>query len=238
MRPLTTSNNSWLIVVHKLSKAYQMGDTVVSALSSIDLKVKKGEFLALMGPSGSGKSTLLHLLGCLDQPTSGTYVLEGRNVSELPDEALASLRSTRVGFIFQTFNLLPAYTALENVSLPLLYQSDAGDIKLRSLKALELVGLSHRVNHLPGEMSGGERQRVAIARALVTRPAIILADEPTGNLDSRTGSEIMKLLESVHKQGVTLVVVTHDAGIAAHAGRVLYMHDGKIIQEENCNEQS
>ncbi len=227
-----TSSNDLLIEAREIVKTYQMGMTHVHALRNVDLEVKHGEFVALMGASGSGKSTLMHLLGCLDEPDSGTYLLEKQNVFALSNQARAHLRSTRIGFIFQTFNLLPAYSALENVILPLLYQGQVTDAETRGIAALKQVSLSKRARHRPNELSGGERQRVAIARALVTQPALILADEPTGNLDSDTGGEIMKLLLALHEQGRSILMVTHDAKIAGFAQRVLHMHDGRLLEKE------
>ena len=206
-----------------------MGTNVVRALRGVDMHVAGGEFLALMGASGSGKSTLLHLLGCLDTPTAGTYQLEGQDVGTLSADQRARLRSRRIGLIFQTFNLLPRLSALENVALPLLYQGIVRDVNEKALEALERVGLAGRMHHRPTELSGGEQQRVAIARALVTDPALILADEPTGNLDSVTGQEIMGLLAELSADGRTIIMVTHDADVAGHAGRTLHMHDGAIL---------
>jgi putative ABC transport system ATP-binding protein len=206
----------------------------VQALCDVDLQVASGEFVALMGASGSGKSTLLHLLGCLDTPTSGRYLLEGRDVGTLPRDERARVRNRRIGFIFQTFNLLPRLSARDNVALPLLYRGHERDVDKRALEALAAVGLAERASHRPNELSGGERQRVAIARALITSPALILADEPTGNLDSRTGAEIMRLLaEIVRAQGATVVMVTHDAHVAGYAGRTLHMRDGLLVNEQD-----
>ncbi len=219
-----------IIETQALAKSYPMGTGQVRALRGVDLCVEAGEFVALMGASGSGKSTLLHLLGCLDRPTSGIYRLEGRDVAGLTAAERARVRNLRIGFVFQTFNLLANMTALENVMLPLLYRPrgpvDAGK---RAAASLARVGLAGRAQHRPTEMSGGERQRVAIARALVAEPAIILADEPTGNLDSATGREIMKLLAELCACGHTIVMVTHDAQVAAYAGRVLHMSDGRLV---------
>jgi len=218
-----------IIAAENLTRTYTLGDSTVHALRGVDLEVESGEFVALMGPSGSGKSTMMHLLGCLDTPSAGRYWLEGRDVSALSKDERARMRNARIGFIFQTFNLLPRLTALENVALPLLYGKHSGEAQQRAAQALERVSLAHRLRHRPNELSGGERQRVAIARALVTQPALILADEPTGNLDSKTGAEIMQLLVDLHAEGHTILVVTHDASVAAHAGRVLQMQDGEIV---------
>jgi putative ABC transport system ATP-binding protein len=206
----------WVIDTQDLTRTYQMGTTQVRALRGVDVRIAPGEFVALMGPSGCGKSTLMHLLGCLDTPTAGQYRLEGQDVSALSGDERARLRRTRIGFVFQTFNLLPRLSALENVALPLLYQGHVRDAEARA-------------GHRPAELSGGECQRVAIARAVVTQPGIILADEPTGNLDSVTGGEIMCLLNGLNEEGGTILVVTHSAEVAAHAGRILQMHDGQII---------
>jgi putative ABC transport system ATP-binding protein len=219
----------WVIETEGLARNYQMGTTQVRALRGVDMRIATGEFVALMGPSGCGKSTLMQLLGCLDTPTAGRYWLEGRDVGMLSGDERARLRRTRIGFVFQTFNLLPRLTALENVALPLLYRKRAANIRERAASTLAYLGLNHRADHLPAEMSGGECQRVAIARAVVTQPSIILADEPTGNLDSSTGAEIMDLLGHLNAEGRTLLVVTHNAEVAAHAGRILHMHDGQIV---------
>ena len=219
-----------IIDVAQFTKTYRLGTSVVRALRGVSFQVQSGEYVALMGPSGSGKSTLMHLLGCLDTPTAGVYRLEGRDVSGLSRREQARLRNRRIGFVFQSFNLLPRISALENAALPLRYDGRFRDINERAAAALEQVGLADRLEHKPTELSGGERQRVAIARALVTRPAIILADEPTGNLDSHTGAEIMQLLRAIHADGGhTIILVTHDVQIAAHTQRVLQMRDGKII---------
>jgi putative ABC transport system ATP-binding protein len=217
-----------LIETGGLSRTYRMGTSTVHALRDVTLTIHAGEFVALMGASGSGKSTLLHLLGCLETPTSGRYRLEGREVSALAKDERARLRNHRIGFIFQNFNLLPRLSALENVALPLLYRRESGDVQQRAAQALARVGLAERAHHRPNALSGGERQRVAIARALVTQPAILLADEPTGNLDSATGADIMALLVELSREGSTILVVTHDANIAAHARRRLHMRDGQI----------
>jgi putative ABC transport system ATP-binding protein len=218
-----------VIETRSLSRVYPMGSVEVHALRDASLQVEQGEFVALMGSSGSGKSTLLHLLGCLDEPTSGSYILEGRSVEVLSRDQRAQVRNERIGFVFQTFNLLTRVSALENVTLPLLYRGRQEKVRERALDALERVGLDQRAGHKPMELSGGEQQRVAIARAIVTNPAIILADEPTGNLDSRTGGEIMELLTELNQEGSTILMVTHDAKIAAYAHRMLQMEDGKIL---------
>jgi putative ABC transport system ATP-binding protein len=225
----TTRMTGWVIEAQGLARTYQMGTTEIRALRGVDVRIGPGEFVALMGPSGCGKSTLMQLLGCLDTPTAGRYWLEGRDVGALPGDERARLRRTRIGFVFQTFNLLPRLTALENVALPLLYQKRVVGLRERAASTLAHLGLTHRADHHPAEMSGGECQRVAIARAVVTQPGIILADEPTGNLDSSTGAEIMDLLDRLNAEGRTLLVVTHNAEVAAHAGRILHMHDGQIV---------
>jgi putative ABC transport system ATP-binding protein len=217
-----------LIEAEGLTKVYRMGKAEVHALRGVDLHIRRSEFVALMGPSGSGKSTLMHLLGCLDTPTAGDYWLEGQAVSALSGDGRARVRNNRIGFIFQTFNLLPRLSALDNVALPLLYERRTKNARGRAIGALERVGLGHRVDHRPTEMSGGERQRVAIARALVAEPAIILADEPTGNLDSVTGTSILQLLAALNEEGRTLLLVTHDAQVAAYAHRILQMRDGLL----------
>lgn len=223
-----------VIETQALTRTYVMGDSEVGALRGVDLSVAAGEFVALMGPSGSGKSTLMHILGCLDTPTSGRYLLEGRAVDRLSADERASVRNRRIGFVFQTFNLLPRLTALDNVALPLAYQGRDAQAREQAASALEHVGLSKRALHRPTEMSGGQRQRVAIARAIVADPAIIFADEPTGNLDSATGEEIIELLVGLARAGRTLVVVTHDAHVASFADRVVNMRDGLIVDMEEA----
>ena len=224
-----------VIAVKDLSKVYQMGSTEVKALQTIDLDIYPNEFVALMGPSGSGKSTLMNLLGCLDTPSNGEYLLSGEQVSEMDDDELATIRNRRIGFVFQTFNLLPRLSALENVALPLVYaglNKEARHQKAREV--LDLVGLGDRVDHKPNELSGGQRQRVAVARALVNDPAIILADEPTGNLDSKTSYEIMDMFEKLHSEGNTIIIVTHEPDIAEHALRVVKLRDG-LIESDQLN---
>jgi len=216
-----------------LAKVYQMGTEEVHALRGIDVEIHKGEYVAIMGPSGSGKSTLMNLIGCLDSPSSGRYWLAGRLVSELDDDELAYIRNKEIGFVFQTFNLLPRATALHNVELPLIYNGTPAEERIeRAKKALERVDLVPRMHHKPNELSGGQRQRVAIARALVNNPSIVLADEPTGNLDSKTGEEIMHLFANLHGQGNTIILVTHEMDIAQHAHRVIFIRDGKIASDE------
>ena len=222
-----------LISIENLRKTYIMGDNEVKALQSASLNIYKNEYVALMGPSGSGKSTLMNLLGCLDSPTSGVYSLNGNNVANMVDEELAIVRNKEIGFVFQTFNLLPRLSALENVALPLVYAGIPIKIRLsRAKDMLTAVGLKDRMDHKPNELSGGQRQRVAVARALVNNPSIILADEPTGNLDSKTSFEIMQLFEEIHKLGNTIILVTHERDIAAHAHRIVKLKDGYIESDE------
>lgn len=222
-----------LISLENISKEYQIGTENVHALAAINLFIEHGEYLSIMGPSGSGKSTLMNIIGCLDTPSGGTYLLNGEKVSDMDDDHLASVRNRTIGFVFQTFNLLSADTAIHNVELPMLYagvERQARNEKAR--KALVSVNLEHRLMHKPNEMSGGERQRVAIARALVNNPPLILADEPTGNLDSRTGSEIMNIFQNLYASGKTIVLVTHDINVARHAKRIVQIMDGKITSDE------
>jgi putative ABC transport system ATP-binding protein len=222
-----------VIKTEGLAKVYEMGAEQVHALRGVDLQIRKGEYVAIMGPSGSGKSTLMNLIGCLDSPSSGKYWLAGKLVSELDDDELAYIRNKEIGFVFQTFNLLPRATALHNVELPLIYNGTPAEERIEKAKlALERVDLASRMGHKPNELSGGQRQRVAIARALVNSPSIVLADEPTGNLDSKTGEEIMALFENLHGQGNTIILVTHENDIAQHAHRVIYIRDGKIASDE------
>jgi putative ABC transport system ATP-binding protein len=218
-----------VIEIENVTKLYKMGEEIVHALRGVDLNVHRNEYLAIMGPSGSGKSTLMNMLGCLDTPTSGKYHFSGKNVSTMTDDELADIRNREIGFVFQTFNLLPRSTSLANVELPLIYAGlSPGVRRERAKQALHDVGLGDRMSHKPNELSGGQRQRVAIARALVNRPSIILADEPTGNLDSRTGEEIMQLLEDLYERGNTIIVVTHEEDIARHARRIVRLRDGLI----------
>ena len=222
-----------IILTHKLTREYDMGGEVVRALQGVSLQIKQNEYVAVMGPSGSGKSTLMNLIGCLDTPTSGEYWLNGQQVSELDDDALARIRNKEIGFVFQTFNLLPRATALHNVELPLIYAGlGARERRAQAAQALERVGLADRMEHRPNELSGGQRQRVAIARALVNQPSILLADEPTGNLDSTTSAEIMGVFQALHGQGQTIVMVTHEHDIAAHAARVVTLRDGVIATDQ------
>jgi putative ABC transport system ATP-binding protein len=225
-----------LIEIRDLTKVYGRGEIAVHALRGVNVEVEEGEFVAVMGPSGSGKSTLMNILGCLDRPTGGTYVLDGEDVSRLSKDRLAGVRNSKIGFVFQSYNLLPRLTAAKNVMMPLLYNGNAHrsdrERYERSLEVLESVGLGERVHHRPNELSGGQQQRVAIARALVNNPSILLADEPTGNLDTRSGDEIMALLCQLHERGATIVMVTHELNIAEYAQRVIYLVDGQIVSDK------
>ncbi|RLC60582.1 MAG: macrolide ABC transporter ATP-binding protein [Chloroflexi bacterium] len=216
-----------MIELDNITKVYKMGETEVVALNGIDLRIEQGEIISIIGPSGSGKSTLMNIMGCLDKPTSGQYRLEEIEVSKLSDDKLAEIRNKKIGFVFQSFNLLPRTTALANVELPLIY-GGAGNRRQRVLQALESVGLAHRSHHKPSELAGGEQQRVAIARALINNPALILADEPTGNLDTQTSREIMLIFQKLNEQGMTIVLVTHERDITAYTQRTIEMRDGKI----------
>jgi len=223
-----------IIDIKGLKREFTVGTEIVKALKGVDVSVMKNEYLAMMGPSGSGKSTLMNLLGCLDTPTAGAYNLNGTDVSSLKDDDLAEIRNKEIGFIFQTFNLLPRLTALENVSLPLVYAGyNSEDRKRKAKDVLEKVGLGDRLDHRPNQLSGGQRQRVAVARALVNDPSIILADEPTGNLDSKTSLDIMRLFEEIHEMGNTLIVVTHEEEVASHAHRILRLRDGLVESDLN-----
>ena len=226
-----------LIKLQDIGKRYVIGSEEIFALRGVDLEIYKGEFVALMGPSGSGKSTLMNILGCLDTPTKGTYILNGTDVSNLNNNELAEIRNKEIGFVFQTFNLLPRSSSLENVALPLVYAGIAKEARTkRAIETLESVGLGNRMYHKPNELSGGQRQRVAVARALVNNPAIILADEPTGNLDTKTSIEIMGLIEEIHQKGNTIILVTHEEDIAKHAHRIVRMRDGAIESDEQNKE--
>jgi putative ABC transport system ATP-binding protein len=222
-----------IILTHKLTREYDMGSELVRALRGVSVQIRRNEYVAVMGPSGSGKSTLMNLIGCLDTPSSGEYWLNQQKVSDLADDELARIRNKEIGFVFQTFNLLPRADALHNVELPLIYAGlSARDRRKRAAHALERVGLADRMDHRPNELSGGQRQRVAIARALVNEPSILLADEPTGNLDSTTSSEIMQVFADLHRQGQTVVMVTHEQDIAAHAARVITLRDGLVATDQ------
>ncbi len=224
-----------LITIKDIGRKYVIGAEVIHALKSVSLSINKGEFVALMGPSGSGKSTLMNILGCLDTPTKGTYILNGIDVSHMSDNELAEVRNSEIGFVFQTFNLLPRSTALDNVALPLIYSGVNKDgRRKRAEDALTNVGLGNRMDHKPNELSGGQRQRVAVARALINNPSIILADEPTGNLDTKTSIEIMGLLEDIHSKGNTIILVTHEEDIAKHAHRIVRMRDG-LVEKDYAN---
>lgn len=224
-----------LINIKSISRKYEIGTETIYALRSVDLNIFKNEYVALMGPSGSGKSTLMNILGCLDTPSGGEYVLNNKSVAKMTDNELADVRNKEIGFVFQTFNLLPRNTTLENVALPLVYSGiQKTEREARAKEVLEQVGLGNRMNHKPNELSGGQRQRVAIARALVNKPAIILADEPTGNLDTKTSMEIMGLLEEIHNKGNTIILVTHEEDIALHAHRIVRLRDG-LVESDNPN---
>lgn len=224
-----------LIKITEIKRDFVLGSETINVLKGIDLEINKGEYVALMGPSGSGKSTLMNLLGCLDTPTSGSYILNGKDVSQMSDDDLADIRNTEIGFVFQTFNLMPRTTALDNVALPMVYAGHSKESRnKRATEVLTQVGLSDRMDHKPNELSGGQRQRVAVARALVNKPSIILADEPTGNLDSKTSVEIMNLFDDIHANGNTVILVTHEEDIAAHAHRIIRLRDG-IIESDTKN---
>ena len=227
------SQRDAVIQIENLTRVYQMGETEVRALSGVSLEVKRNEYMAIMGPSGSGKSTLMNMIGCLDTPSSGEYILNGNRVSQMNDSDLAEVRNREIGFVFQTFNLLPRTSCLANVELPLIYAGvKASDRKKRALDVLDKVGLGDRVDHKPNELSGGQRQRVAIARALVNSPSILLADEPTGNLDTKTGDEIMLLFEELYRAGNTIILVTHENEIAEYARRIVRLRDGLVEKDE------
>src|SRR6201984_219298 len=232
--PVVRPRGDVVIRIEGITKEYVMGHTIIQALRGVTLQIRRNEYLAVMGPSGSGKSTLMNMLGCLDTPSSGRYEFNGRNVKEMDDDELAAIRNREIGFVFQTFNLLPRATSLRNVELPLIYAGmDPEARQERATQALTDVGLGDRIQHKPNELSGGQRQRVAIARALVNNPSIILADEPTGNLDSKTGDEIMELLENLYQSGNTIILVTHERDIAAHARRTVHLRDGIIESDEH-----
>lgn len=221
-----------MITLEGVTKVYQTGKVEVAALRGISLHIPEGEFVAIMGPSGSGKSTLMNLIGCLDQPSAGRYILDGYDVSNLTEDQLAWIRNRKIGFVFQSFNLIPRVKALHNVEMPLIYAGDTQERRQRALQALASVGLANRANHVPSELSGGQQQRVAVARALVTNPAILLADEPTGNLDSESSLEILRLLADLNQQGRTIVLITHEPDIAAFAQRVVRLRDGVVVSDE------
>jgi putative ABC transport system ATP-binding protein len=226
-----------LIQISNITRDFTLGAEIINVLKGIDLNINKGEYVALMGPSGSGKSTLMNLLGCLDTPTSGSYILNGKDVSQMHDDNLAEIRNKEIGFVFQTFNLLPRTTALDNVALPMIYAGySKAERNARATEVLKQVNLDDRMDHQPNQLSGGQRQRVAIARALVNKPSIILADEPTGNLDSKTSVEIMKLFDDIHAKGNTVILVTHEEDIAAYAHRIIRLRDG-LIESDQINER-
>jgi len=222
-----------MIELKDISKSYHMGELDISALDRVSLSVRQGEIIAIMGPSGSGKSTLMNVLGCLDRPTNGTYTFESREISAMTDDELAHVRNAKIGFVFQFFNLLPRFTALKNVEMPLIYSGvPARQRTERAIPVLEMVGLKDRMGHKPTELSGGQQQRVAIARALVNHPPLLLADEPTGNLDSRSGAEILNILVDLNKQGVTVMIVTHDHDVAARCKRIINLKDGQVVGDQ------
>ncbi|WP_434035372.1 ABC transporter ATP-binding protein [Formosa sp. 4Alg 33] len=226
-----------VIEISNITRDFKLGQETVHVLKGIDLTIKRGDYIAIMGPSGSGKSTLMNLLGCLDTPTAGTYILNGKDASKMTDDELADIRNTEIGFVFQTFNLLPRTTALDNVALPMVYAGySKADRTKRAEEVLTEVGLSDRMDHKPNQLSGGQRQRVAVGRALVNKPSIILADEPTGNLDSKTSVEIMGLFDTIHRQGNTVILVTHEEDIAEHAHRIIRLRDG-LIESDTRNEK-
>lgn len=228
-------NQNVIIDINDIKKKYLVGDQIVNALAGVDLKIYKNDYVAIMGPSGSGKSTLMNILGCLDTPTSGSYVLNGTDVSKMDEDELADVRCKEIGFVFQTFNLLPRNTALENVAMPLIYAGIGKTKRMeRAADVLEKVNLGDRMDHKPNELSGGQRQRVAVARALINNPSIILADEPTGNLDTKTSIDIMHLFEDIYKGGITIIVVTHEEDIAEHARRIARLRDG-VIESDQAN---
>lgn len=223
-----------MIKVNNISKIYKTGEVEVVALDNVSFEIKKGEFVAIMGPSGSGKSTLMHILGALDLPTSGKYLLDGEDIGKLSDDQLAEIRNKKIGFVFQSFNLLPRTTALRNASIPMIFAGIPKKKRLnRAKKYLRMVGLEDRLNHTPNQLSGGEQQRVAIARAMSMNPSILLADEPTGNIATTQGEEIMKIFHNLNKQGHTIVMITHEAPIAEHAKRIIYLRDGKVVKDKN-----
>jgi putative ABC transport system ATP-binding protein len=231
--PPTSERHPAIVSLRAITKVYLLGKIEVHALRGVSLEIAPGELVAIMGPSGSGKSTLMNLIGCLDRPTSGTYSLDGQDVSRMNDDALAEVRNRHVGFVFQTFNLMPRLSALKNVEVPMLYAGLArSERRARAVHALERVGLGDRLHHAPAELSGGQMQRVAIARALVNRPSIVLADEPTGNLDSRSGEEVLALFQALNASGVTIAMVTHDRDVAEQARRILFLRDGRLVRDE------